>query len=81
VCKSEEEINIWLRRKFVLIAINTERFSTKDFDESKLNKEIRLEWLQINTQQREEQVYKVQMTDLSLQDTYYQFSALTEDER
>lgn len=70
-----------MQRKFVLIAHNTMRFSTRDFaDETKIANEVRLEWIQINTQQREEQVYKVQLTDLSLQDTYYQFSALTEDD-
>ena len=72
VCKSEEQINSWVRRKFVLIAHNDMRFSTRDFnDKTKVAKELRLEWIQINTQQREEQVYKVQLTDLSLQDTYY----------
>ena len=30
---------------------------------------------------REEIVYKVRLTDLRLQDNYYQFSALTEDDR
>ena len=30
---------------------------------------------------REEIVYKVRLTDLRLQDSYYQFSALTEDDR
>jgi len=30
---------------------------------------------------REEIVYAIELTDLRLQDTYYQFSALTEDDR
>ena len=58
------------------------RFSTHTYGyEDKVSKETRLTWIPINTQVREEIVNKVYLTDLRLQDTYYQFSALTEDDR
>lgn len=44
-------------------------------------KETRFIYIPINSQVREEKVYKVRLTDLRLQDNYYQFSALTEDDR
>ena len=39
-----------------------------------------ISWIPISSQIREELVYKVQLTDLELQDSYYQFAMLTEDE-
>lgn len=46
----------------------------------KINDELRTLWIPVNSQIREEVVYKVKLTDLSLQDKYYQFSALTEQD-
>lgn len=60
--------------------MNQIRFSTSDFDEAKVAHEAKFIYIPINSQVREELVYKVQLTDLNLQDTYYQFSGLTEDE-
>ena len=47
----------------------------------KVTKEVKFHYIPINSQIREEIVYKVQLTDLRLQDTYFKFSALTEDDR
>lgn len=46
-----------------------------------MTREAKFVYIPVNSQVREEVVYKVQLTDLRLQDTYYQFSALTEDDR
>lgn len=63
------------------MAVNNVRFEVSSFDDAnKLNPEVRTLWIPVNTQLREEVVYKIQLTDLSLQDTYYQFSALTEQD-
>ena len=69
VCKSEEEINEWLARKFIIILMNQERFSVREYEESKkVALESRLVYSAVNSQQREESVYKVQLTKLQLQD-------------
>ena len=82
VCQSPEYIKSWLARKFVVINTNQERFSTRDYEySSKVSYEAKFIYIPVNSQMREEVVYKVQLTDLNLQDTYYQFSALTEDDR
>lgn len=81
-CKSDEEIRQWLARKFILIYQNNQRFETRVYEfEKKVQTESRTVWIPINSQIREEIVFKIQLTDLRLQDTYYQFSALTEDDR
>ena len=81
ICKSPEDIIMWLRRKFVLVNSNRMRFSTRDYDsKSKVVKESFLNWVPINSQLREEVVYKIYLTDLYLQDNHFQFSDFTEDE-
>ena len=65
VCKSDEYITSWLRRKFVVVNANMERFATRQFDDTtKITDEARFEYIPINSQIREEIVYKVQLTDL-----------------
>ena len=55
--------------------MNKERFISQEYEtERKIKKETRVEWVPINSQMREEVVYKVQLTELELQDQYYQFS-------
>ena len=67
VCKSEDEINKWLSRKFVFIALNNMRFSTREFaDNLKITSEVNTIWIPVNSQIREEIVYKVQLTEVEL---------------
>lgn len=55
------------------------RFETREFSwDTKIRSESQVLWVPISTQLREEIVYKVQLTDLYLQDSYFQFSELTE---
>ena len=50
VCKSNEYITQWLRRKFVVINANMERFSTRRFDDAtKITDEARFEYIPINS--------------------------------
>ena len=51
------------------------RFNTLEYSNSdKVSYESRLEYIPMNSQLREEIVYQVQLTQLQLQDEYYQFS-------
>ena len=80
-CQSDEAITDWIRRKFVIIYFNQMRFNTLEYAENgKISREAKLVYIPINSQLREEIVYQVQLTNLQLQDEYYQFSHLTEDE-
>ena len=72
VCKSDEEITAWLARKFVVVNFNQMRFSTREYaSNQKVSEEARFEYIPVNSQIREEAVYKVRLTDLELQDDYY----------
>ena len=63
-CKSKEEILEWLRRKFVVTFVNQRRFRLEAFDEGKIVEESRTNWIPINTQIREEIVFKLRVTHL-----------------
>lgn len=52
VCKSEEEISVWLRRKFVIINWNAIRFSTRTFNDTKIVDETRLIYVPVDSQLR-----------------------------
>ena len=48
------------------------RFSTREFEQDmKVMSETNVIWIPVNSQMREEQVYKIQLTDLDLQDRLY----------
>ena len=66
-CKSDQEIKDWLARKFIIVNMNNQRFNTRKYGFSdKISIESRIEWIPINSQIREELVYKVTLTDLRL---------------
>ena len=51
------------------------RFSTREYSQdNKISSEARFEYIPLNTQVREDVVYKLKLTELELQDDYYQFS-------
>ena len=54
----------WLRRKFVVTFVNQRRFRLEAFDEGKIVEESRTNWIPINTQIREEIVFKLSVTHL-----------------
>ena len=65
-CRSEEEINQYLLGKYIMINMNQVKFSNFDYGDYKLSRYSNLEMITINTNQRDELVYKVQLTDLYL---------------
>ena len=67
-CKDEDEILRWLRRKFILTYTNQRRFRIQNYDEKKVVEEARTNWIPINSQLREEIVFKMEITELTLED-------------
>ena len=59
---------------------NQKRFSLEAFDSSKIISESRTEWIPINSQIREEIVYKVSLMHLDLQDRIWQWSTWTKED-
>ena len=71
-CKTDEEIYDWLKRKFIFSVMNTRRFVLEEFDHSKkIRNEARVQWIPVNSQIREEIVFKITKTLLSLQDAIF----------
>ena len=59
-CRPESEIKKWIQRKFILVNQNNKRFSTREYSyDKKVTQEARLEWIPLNSQVREEIVYKI----------------------
>ena len=66
-CKSDEEIYDWLKRKFIFSVVNTRRFVLEEFVETrKIKNEARTSWIPINSQFREEIIFRITKTLLSL---------------
>ena len=67
ICKSDEEITEWMRRKFILINQNQERFSAREYQPAKkITYETRLDYVLLNTQVREDVIYFTKLTELEL---------------
>ena len=71
VCKSDREIQAFLRRKFIMTLNNQIRFNTMEYDEGRLVKESIMSWYPIHSQLPQEIANKVQATDLRLQDVLH----------
>ena len=48
-CHSDEEITRWLRRKFIIVLQNQERFQTNVFDDNRVVREAKLKYFPVNT--------------------------------
>ena len=74
-CKTDEDINRWLSRKFIYMISNDSRFVTHlvegDERTNELNSiinETKLSWIPVNTQIRAEHAFAITSTHLELED-------------
>ena len=67
-CESEANIREWLKNKYVVLLMNQIRFSSDDFFHNAAIKESKIEYLLVNTQIRQTLPYKIDSTELELQD-------------
>ena len=70
-CHPDEVITTWLKRKFIIVLQNQERFQTTEYNEDRVVKESKLIYYPIDSLMRKEYAQNVQITDLQLQDTMY----------
>ena len=80
-CKSDREILKWMRHKYIVLYYNSRRFRIEEYNEGKIVEESRTKYIPFNSQLREDIVFKVQLTDLQLQDERFSISAFTQDEK
>ena len=67
-CHSDEEITEFLKRKFIIMLNNQERFQAHKFDETRIVKEAKFTWFAIKSSDRQEVVQKIKVSKLELQD-------------
>ena len=80
-CKSDREILKWMRNKYIVLYYNSRRFKIEEYNEGKIVEESRTKYIPFNSQLREDIVFKVQLTDLQLQDERFSISAFTQDQK
>ena len=67
-CESHEDIKKWLQRKFIVLLYNQIRFDTVNFLDNAKIKESRIVYIPISSQVRNTHPFKLQQTQLDLQD-------------
>ena len=63
-CHNETEIKQWIRRKFIMVVQNQERFDDFAYGDDRIVKESILTWIPMNSQVRNYVGYKVKLTDV-----------------
>lgn len=77
-CKSVDEINAYLKGKYVLLLKNEIRFDSTRYSEESIISESRLDWLRVITKQQQNLTYQIQKTRLQLQDLMIDLDQITE---
>ena len=81
MCKSEEYIMNWIKRKYIFINFNSMRFDLNEYNyNQKIVREAKLRWFPFSTDSREEHVFYLSLTELRLQDSWFQYSTITQDD-
>ena len=70
-CKSEAEIETFLRRKFILTMENQESFNNDDYSDNKIQRVSKTIWYMVNSQYRSEYINEMQVTQMELQDSIH----------
>ena len=65
-CHSEEEIALWIRRKFIMVVNNQERFDDFAYGKERIVKESILTWIPMNSQVRTYVGYKLKLTEVQV---------------
>ena len=77
-CKTDEEINEFIRGKFLIVYVNEIRFDSQFYGEESIIKESRMDWISISTYRPLEFPYRAFMSELSLQDELIDLDEITE---
>ena len=77
VCKSNEEITEFFRNKYLILLHNQKRFNPELYHESSIIRESKIVWAPINIQWRQEIPYRIQKTQIFLQDEFVDLDDLT----
>ena len=68
LCNTDDQINSFFRKKYLLLLQNQNRFETKSFGENIFRRESILKWIPINTKEVVTIPYKITTTEVQMQD-------------
>ena len=78
-CKSEHEIQNFLKSKYLVLHYNAKRFVQHKFSDERISAVSRLKWLPVSTESRVDYVFKIERATFMLNDKYFNIGGLTEE--
>ena len=79
-CKSDAEIEEWLRYKFILIVRNQRKFIQYQFGEKRVQKAAELKWYSVNNVMRSDNPMVIYRSDIYLDDNQFSLGSFMSDE-
>lgn len=70
-CKDKAEIDAWLKRKFLIVYSNNQRFDSNAYGPDKVVKESQLMYVPISTVLAQERAYEIQMSNVEIEREMY----------
>lgn len=78
-CKSEQEIQNFLKSKYLVFYYNAKRFVQHKFSDERISAVSRVKWLPVSIESRVDYVYKIERTKFMLNDKYFNIGGLTQE--
>ena len=71
VCKSDDEINQWLKGRYLIVLENQKKFIAHKFGEERFKASAEVKWYPLNSDSRTEYVRMVTRINTELYDSYF----------
>ena len=78
VCKSPEQIEEFLRDKYILLVYNEIVFNTTGYGDERISKRSKLEWIKLGTQNKRVAPYEMINAYTDVQEGWIDLNKLTE---
>ena len=75
-CKTQDEIEQWLKFKYIVVLENEKRFITHKFDEERIEQSSNLKWFPISQRNRIDYVKTLSRTDMQIDDSALNIGSL-----
>ena len=79
-CKSDADIDEWLKQKYIVVLENNKVFSQREFDKKSIDQNSFLKWYSMSPDQRIEYVNVIERQQFNLNDSFLAFGSLTESD-
>lgn len=75
-CKSNEDINKWMKSKYLITLLNQKKFVQHKFDEERIDRHSTLTWYPLNPDARTDYANEIIRTELELADGMFNLGNL-----